>query len=139
MPNTYAHGPGQVPHSLAVIRAHAGHYRESRLWDKFVHYAQRAGRELLEKALWLYYAAQKPETPAWARTTAFGALGYLIVPMDAIPDWLPGIGLTDDLGALTLAVATLCRYIDEDVRQQTAQQLERWFGAAGRHADSRTR
>src|SRR5699024_4486442 len=96
-------------------------------WHKLRRYARRAGYEVLEKALWLYYAAEKPDTPAWARTTAYGALGYFILPLDAVPDWIAGAGFTDDLGALTLAVATLVNYIDDDVRRHATRQLERWF------------
>lgn len=120
--------PTTQPVTTDQVRDYTRHYDDSRLWDKMRHYAQRAGYELLEKALWLYYAAQRPDTPAWARATAYGALGYFILPMDAIPDWLFSVGLTDDLGALALAVATLVDYIDDDVRRQARQRLQQWFG-----------
>lgn len=116
------------PATAEQMRAYGSHYDDSRLWDKLRRYAQRAGYELLEKALWLYYAAQRPDTPAWARATAYGALGYFILPTDAIPDWLFSVGLTDDLGALALAVATLVEYIDDDVRAQARERLRQWFG-----------
>lgn len=116
------------PLTPAQMRDHGRHYEDARLWHKMRRYARRAGYELLEKALWLYYAAQRPDTPAWARATAYGALGYFILPMDTIPDWLLSVGLTDDLGALTLAVATLVEYIDDDVRRQARQRLRQWFG-----------
>lgn len=117
-----------LPATAEQIRPHARHYDERHLWAKLRHYAWRAGYELLEKALLLYYAAQRPDTPAWARATAYGALGYFILPMDAVPDWLLGVGLTDDLGALALAVSTLIDYIDDDVRRQTRERLHQWFG-----------
>lgn len=123
------------PATVEEVRTYEKHYDDDRLWDKFRKYAQRAGYELLEKALWLYYAAERPDTPAWARATAYGALGYFILPVDAIPDWLFAAGLTDDLGALTLAVGTLVNYIDDDVRRQTTRKLERWFGDKAPSAD----
>lgn len=126
-PNT-KEAPATQPATLEQVRRYARHFDDARLWDKIRKYAKRAGYEVLEKALWLYYAAQKPETPAWARATAYGALGYFILPTDAIPDILLGAGYTDDLGALTLAVATLISFIDDDVRRKTARQLQRWFG-----------
>lgn len=129
---------GQAPrgHAATAARAqrYSAHYDDKRLWDKLRKYAHRAGYELLEKALWLYYAAERPDTPGWARATAYGALGYFILPTDAIPDWLFAAGLTDDLGALTLAVATLVNYIDDDVRRQTTRRLERWFGTRGKRS-----
>lgn len=123
--------PTTQPATPEQVRRYANHFDDARLWDKIRKYAQRAGYEVLEKALWLYYAAQKPETPAWARATAWGALGYFILPTDTIPDFLLGAGYTDDLGALTLAVATLISFIDDDVRRKTASQLQRWFGKGG--------
>src|SRR5699024_10208549 len=123
----------KTPDTAQAIRSYAGNYTPSRLWAKLRRAAKRIGYEALEKALWLYYAAEKPETPAWARTTAYGALGYLILPFDAIPDLLWGAGYTDDIGVLTLAVATLINYIDEDVRQRTSRRLEQWFGHGATH------
>ena len=120
--------PPAAPETTADMRGYANQYSNTRFWTKLSNVARRAGYEVLEKALWLHYAAQRPDTPAWARTTAYGALGYFILPFDAIPDWLFGIGLTDDLGALTLAVATLAQYIDADVRRRTTRKLDAWFG-----------
>lgn len=119
--------PSQPPQTAEQIRVYENQYSNTRFWTKVSNVAQRAGYELLEKALWLHYAAQKPGTPAWARATAYGALGYFILPFDAIPDWLFGMGLTDDLGALTLAVVTLSQYIDNDVRRRTSFKLDQWF------------
>src|SRR5690554_1492812 len=56
---------------------------------RFRDLASRAGYGLLERALWLHLAAQRPETPAWARSVIYGALGYLVLPADAVPDVLP--------------------------------------------------
>ncbi len=112
----------------ARVRRYARYYSNNEFWRKLGRIAGRVGTELLEKALQLYYAAQKPETPPWARATAYGALGYLILPVDLIPDWLPGIGLTDDFGAITLAVMTIAHYIDDDVRAKAAAKLDQWVG-----------
>lgn len=103
-------------------------YSETSFWAKLTHNARQAGRATVEKALQLHYAAQRPDTPAWARRTAYGALAYFILPLDAVPDWLVAVGYTDDLAALTLAVGTLAGYIDEDVRRQAAERLRAWFG-----------
>jgi uncharacterized membrane protein YkvA (DUF1232 family) len=89
--------------------------------------ALAAGRDIVEKTLWLYFAAQRPETPRWAKAKVYGALAYLIVPLDAIPDVTPFAGFTDDLGVLALAVATITRYIDVAVKDQTRRVLAQWF------------
>jgi hypothetical protein len=43
----------------------ADHYSEDSFWEKLKNFAVKAGGEVVEKALQLYYAAQEPETPAW--------------------------------------------------------------------------
>ena len=103
-------------------------FSESGFWDKLKKYAKSAGQEVVEKALWLYYAAEKPETPSWAKATIYGALGYFITPLDAIADMTPAVGYADDLGVLALAIATVIRYIDEDVKKQANRKLKDWFG-----------
>lgn len=103
-------------------------FDENGFWAKVTRYAKVAGREVVEKALWLYYAAQRPETPMWAKTMVFGALTYFVVPVDAIPDMLPVVGYTDDLGVLAAAVATLAVYINQDVKALAAAKLHDWFG-----------
>jgi uncharacterized membrane protein YkvA (DUF1232 family) len=103
-------------------------YSESSFWDKLKRYATTAGREVVEKALLLFYAAQEEKAPAWAKGTIAAALGYFIVPLDAITDLAPGVGYADDLGVLVLAVAAVATYINEDVRAKTAQKMNDWFG-----------
>ncbi len=103
-------------------------YDDENFWDKLARYAIRAGREVVEKALWLHYAAQDKQTPAWARTTMYGALAYFILPADLIPDMIPGVGYSDDLGALAAALTTVAVYITPDVKARAEQQIVRWFG-----------
>ena len=103
-------------------------YSDAGFWDKLVRYARIAGQEVIEKALQLYYAAEHPNTPAWAKTVIYGALGYLIFPLDALPDVTPMVGYADDLGVLAAAIATVALYITDDVRRKAAQKLRDWFG-----------
>ena len=51
------------------------HYSDDGLRDKLVRYAKKAGREVVEKALWLHYAAQNPATPRWAKAAMYSPLG----------------------------------------------------------------
>lgn len=56
------------------------------------------------RALWRYF--RDPAQPWSQRAVAAGALLYLITPLDAFPDWLPG-GLLDDAAVATTAVLYL--------------------------------
>ena len=107
-----------------MARRYADDYSEDRFLKKARRVAKVAGREVLEKGLWLYYAF--PSAPPWARGTILGALGYFISPLDAIPDVIPGAGYTDDLGILLAAVAVLGTRIDDDVRRKANERLRAW-------------
>ena len=103
-------------------------YSDEGFWEKVTRFARRAGREVIEKALWLHYAAQDEKTPVWAKTTMYGALAYFILPADMIPDLIPGAGFTDDLGALAAAITTVAVYITPAVKERAAMQVAHWFG-----------
>ena len=103
-------------------------YSDQSFWEKILSFALSAGKEVIEKALWLYYAAQSPNTPAGAKAIIYTALGYFIFPLDAIPDIIPVVGYADDLGALAAAVAAVAIHIDENVKEKTKQKLKDWFG-----------
>ena len=103
-------------------------YSDSGFWDKLKHYAKVAGKEVVEKALLLYYAGHEEDAPAWAKATIFASLGYFIVPLDAIVDLTPAVGYADDLGVLALAIAAVATYINDNVRDKTAEKMQSWFG-----------
>ena len=103
-------------------------FSEQGFWDKLTRYARKAGREVVEKALLLYYAAQNEDAPVWAKTTIAAALGYFIMPLDAIADLTPAVGYSDDLGVLALALTVVAAFINDDVRGKTAEKMQQWFG-----------
>lgn len=70
---------------------------------------------------------QKTEVPVADKAIIIAALGYLISPIDFIPDPLHG-GYTDDALALALAIAKVSMYIDEEVNRLAKQKLDDIFG-----------
>lgn len=102
-------------------------YSDSGFWIKLTQALKTAGKEVIEKALWLYYAAQRSDTPAWAKAAIYSALAYFILPFDLIPDFLPG-GYVDDLGVLTAALGTVAAYVDQEVKAKAADKMQDWFG-----------
>ena len=104
------------------------HYTDSGFWDKAKGYAKVAGKAALEPALKMYYSATDKDTPLWAKTAIYGALGYFISPIDAIPDFLPVAGYTDDIAVLVAAAATVAAYIKEEHVRKAQDTLRQWFG-----------
>lgn len=107
----------------------ANEFDDGSFWNKVKNFALKAGKEVIEKALWLYYAAQQPNTPAWARTVIYGALAYFVLPVDAVPDAIPVAGFTDDLGALAAALGTVSMYVTDQVKTMASEKMKEWFGA----------
>lgn len=102
-------------------------YNESSFWEKIKAVGKKAGKNLIESALVLFYVLQDPTTPPWAKTVIVGALGYLISPVDAIPDVIPVIGFTDDAGVLAGALITVATCISTEHRKQAASKAAEWF------------
>ena len=119
---------GDRAHDSRGDDAFSRRYSEEGFWDKLFRFAKTAGSEVVERALQLYYAAQDPQTPMWAKTVIYGALGYFITPLDAIPDVIPGAGYSDDLGALVMALATVMMYITPEVKAKAKTKISDWFG-----------
>lgn len=107
---------------------YSNEYTQETLAKKLKNNTVKAGKKLVYVVLLLYYTLQKSNVPLKAKTAIIGALGYFIVPIDVIPDFLPMIGLTDDFGALMIALATVYRYIDDEVKRTANLKLEHWFG-----------
>ena len=104
------------------------HYSDDGFWDKTKNYAKVAGESVLEPALKLYYAAQEPDTPGCAKASIYGALGYFISPIDALPDITPLVGYTDDMAVLLAAVAVTAAHITPKVSEKARETMKRWFG-----------
>lgn len=107
---------------------YAKQYSEDGFWQKLREYARVAGREVVEKALLLFFTAQSPKVPLWAKTTIYGALGYFISPFDAIPDLTPLVGYADDLGVLAAALAVVLVHVTPEIEEKARSQAVRWFG-----------
>jgi len=115
-----------------MSKDYSSHYSDNNFWDKLKNVATKAGKQVVEKALWLYYALQNPQTPKWAITTIIGALGYFIFPLDLIPDFIPVAGYTDDLGVLAGAIASVATYITDVEKRKASQKIKEWFGDSKR-------
>lgn len=109
------------------FKSYTGKFSVGKFWKKLLHLAVHAGTKAVYSALLLFYAYRRKETPAWAKSIILGALGYLLTPIDAIPDLSPIIGYTDDIGVLSFGLVTIAGYINDEVRGNARKQLSRWF------------
>lgn len=110
------------------IKKHEADYSENGLWDKVSNNVKSIGAQLLYKAMQLYYATENPACPRKVKLTIYGALGYLIAPLDVVPDLMPMIGYTDDAAAVAAALVLAQSYIDDDVKFKAKSKLANLFG-----------
>ncbi|MEP7324234.1 MAG: DUF1232 domain-containing protein, partial [Saprospiraceae bacterium] len=94
----------------------------------FTRILKKGGLKLLYTTLLLYYAFRRSDLPVWARTIIFGAIGYLLSPIDSIPDLTPILGYTDDLGVLSYALVLIAAYVNGDVRSKARLRLAKLTG-----------
>jgi len=91
--------------------------------------AKRTRRKLLPKLLRVagripfaddlaaaYYCALDAQTPRKVKFILFAALGYFVLPIDAIPDVLAGLGYTDDATVLATALGIVGTHIQDHHR-----------------------
>ena len=103
------------------------YYSENAFWEKIKNVLVALGlKKIAYYACELYYVF--PKIPLHMKAIIFAALGYLIFPVDLIPDFIPVIGYSDDLMALTAAVAEVSFYIDDEVKQQAKVKIDELFG-----------
>ena len=105
-------------------------YNDSSFLDKVTKYGKLIGITALYKAVQLWFVLQKPDVPAGTKAVIMGALGYLIAPLDFLPDLLPVLGYTDDMVAITFALIKVQGYIDEEVERKSKKLLTKIFGEA---------
>ncbi len=116
----------QLPNPLSA----PSWYSAPRLWRTLRKAAAGAGRKTLLTALTLFYCLQDRDTPTWAKGVIVGALGYLVLPADLIPDLIPGAGFGDDWGALVAALGTVAAYVKDQHKFKASAQVDRLLGVA---------
>lgn len=109
------------------FKKHIPDFSESKFWKKLSKFGASLGQKTVYSALLLYFAYRRNETPYWAKNIVLGTLGYLISPIDFIPDLSPIIGFTDDVSLLAFGLVTISCFVNLDVRRQAKEQLARWF------------
>ena len=104
------------------------HYSEKTLWEKIRKFSKDAGVKVVYAVLLLFYAMKDKSVSLKTKLTVAAALGYFILPTDAIFDLTPLIGYSDDLGVLIFALAQISSGITPEVKEKAKNKLRDWFG-----------
>jgi uncharacterized membrane protein YkvA (DUF1232 family) len=94
-------------------------------------------RQLKSEVYALYLAGRHPGTPRYAKLFLLAIVAYALSPIDLIPDFIPVLGLLDELILLPLAIAFAVKLIPEKVLAECRAEAARgrpqgsWLGRLG--------
>ena len=106
---------------------YGGKFSKRDFAEKIGRIAKRAGAKLVYAALILYYTLQSDKVSKKDKAIIIGALGYMISPLDAIPDAIPIAGLTDDLAVLLYVLKKVWSDVDPEIQAKAKKRLSKWF------------
>lgn len=112
---------------LPDFMSYANKFSQTEFAEKIARIAKRAGAKLVYAALILYYTLQSDKVSKADKAIIIGALGYMISPLDVIPDAIPIAGLTDDLAVLLFVLKKVWTGIDPEIVEQAREKLSKWF------------
>ena len=106
---------------------YGGKFSKRDFAEKISRIAKRAGAKLVYAALILYYTLQSDKVSKKDKAIIIGALGYMISPLDVIPDAIPIAGLTDDLAVLLYVLKKVWSDVDPEIQAKAKKRLSKWF------------
>ena len=112
---------------LPDFMSYSNKFTNSDFVEKISRIAKRAGSKLVYTALVLYYTLQSDKISVKDKAIIVGALGYLISPVDVVPDAIPIVGLGDDLAVLAYVLNKVWGKVSDDVKEKAQQKLNKWF------------
>jgi len=112
---------------LPDFMSYANRFSSNDFIEKISKVAKRAGSKLVYAALILYYTLQSDSVSMKDKAVIVGALGYLISPLDVIPDAIPIAGLSDDLAVLIYVLKKVWGDVEPEVKLKARERLSKWF------------
>jgi len=99
---------------------------EARFGAEFLGRLKRVAKRIpfAEDVLAAWICTRDPATPRRVRLTLLAAIGYFVLPIDAIPDILPFLGFTDDAAVLAAALAAVAGSITPGHREEARRVLQ---------------
>lgn len=104
------------------------HYDEKKFWEKVRSIAKKAGGTVLQPVLTLYYTLQDGHVPVKDKLFIIGALGYFIIPTDVIPDFIVGLGYTDDLAVIAILLKQVKDNITPQIEEKVTSKINELLG-----------
>lgn len=85
---------------------------------------KKKAKQLKQEVLAMYYALHDPDTPFLCKVIPFVVIGYALSPLDLIPDFIPVLGLLDDLILLPVLIYIAIQLIPSRIMKQARERAE---------------
>lgn len=108
---------------------YADSYSDEGLMSKLKRVGKKMGGKLLYNVYVLYYVLKSRDVPVKVKAEIIGALGYVLIPLDLIPDFIPVAGFTDDLAAVAFAVHLARNQITPAIQQKAEEKVFKVIGS----------
>lgn len=103
--------------------SYKNNYSNEEFDEKITKFAKKLGLKAVYMAMLLYYSVSDTSVSLTNKAIIYGALGYFILPTDMIPDFLPGMGFTDDIAVLSATLASIKTTITPAVEEKAKKKL----------------
>ena len=91
---------------------------------------QQVVKALKRDGLTLWFAVRHPATPWWIKVLIVFVVGYALSPIDLIPDFIPVLGLLDDLILLPALIWLALRLLPAPVKATARAQMQQHLDEA---------
>ena len=123
MSDSFGFGQSFTREEMAAIRKSLRD--EARFGSEFIGRLKRVAKRIpfAEDLLAAFVCARDPSTPRRVKLTLLAALGYFVLPLDALPDVMPLLGFTDDAAVIAAALAAVAGSITPQHRERAKEML----------------
>ena len=83
---------------------------------------KRWARQLSAQTYAIYLAYRHPKTPWYAKVFAALIVGYVFSPIDPIPDFIPVVGLLDEMVVVPIGVLIVAKMIPRQVMEECQEK-----------------
>ena len=104
------------------------YFTETSLWNKIKKASKSAGTKVIYAVLLLFYILNDKSVGMKTKVSIAAALGYFILPTDAIFDLTPLIGYSDDLGVMLFVLTQVTSNITPEIKEKARRKLNDRFG-----------
>ena len=117
----------KVEEITSNLKSYEKYFSESELWQKVGKFGKTMGATVLYPVLLLYNLLKSGDVDLKEKAMIIGTLGYVILPLDLLPDTLP-FGFSDDELGLLAAITALASCLSNEIQEASKDQLRNLLG-----------